>query len=176
MGNRTIEAQAPIASRLIAGALAGTVATAPMTTAMRFLHARLEPRDRYPLPPREIVGSVAPRLPGPALTDSTLVAHFAYGALSGAGLAAVARRPGLAAGMAGGAAIWAASYLGWIPTVGILRPATRHPRRRNRLMILAHIVWGAAFSIARSELLRSRSAFGDGPLKDAVPKRQKERG
>jgi hypothetical protein len=43
-----------------------------------------------------------------------------------------------------GVAIWAGSYLGWLPTVGILTPATRHPWRRNLLMIVAHVIWGVA--------------------------------
>jgi uncharacterized membrane protein YagU involved in acid resistance len=45
-------------------------------------------------------------------------------------------------GALAGLALWVGSYLGWLPAVGILRPATRHPWRRNLLMIVAHIVWG----------------------------------
>ncbi|ASP86732.1 hypothetical protein CDO26_19225 (plasmid) [Sinorhizobium meliloti] len=36
-------------------------------------------------------------------------------------------------GPAYGLAIWAASYLGWIPAAGILTPATKHPMSRNLL-------------------------------------------
>ena len=45
-------------------------------------------------------------------------------------------------GLTAGVAIWAGSYLGWLPAMGILSPATRHPWRRNLLMIVAHIIWG----------------------------------
>jgi uncharacterized membrane protein YagU involved in acid resistance len=41
-----------------------------------------------------------------------------------------------------GLGVWVASYLGLMPMLGILRPATRHPARRNALMIAAHLVWG----------------------------------
>jgi uncharacterized membrane protein YagU involved in acid resistance len=150
------------------GAIAGFVATAPMTSVMRRLHQRLDKEKRYPLPPREIVGSVMRALPNSAANNVSLAAHFTYGALSGAALAGVARRPTLWSGIGGGAAIWLASYLGWIPAAGILKPAPEHPRPRNRLMIIAHIVWGTAFVITRRELLNSRMAFGEGRLKDSA--------
>jgi putative membrane protein len=35
------------------------------------------------------------------------------------------------------------SYLGLLPALGILRPATEHPERRNALMIVAHLIWGS---------------------------------
>ena len=155
-----------LSTRLVCGAIAGFVATAPMTAVMHRVHRRLDGEDRYPLPPREIVGSVAPPLRKEAATSTTLAAHFAYGALSGAALAAVMRKPTLGGGVAGGLSIWLASYLGWIPAFGILKPAIDHPAPRNALMNLAHIVWGAAYAIAQRDLLNSGSAFGDGLLKD----------
>jgi len=39
--------------------------------------------------------------------------------------------------------VWGGSYLGLLPSLGILRPATDHPAQRNALMIAAHLVWGA---------------------------------
>lgn len=137
-----------------------------MTAAMHRLHRRLGRRNRYPLPPREIVGAAIPGLPGVPATDATLVAHFAYGAASGALLAAVARKPTIGEGMAGGLAIWVASYMGWIPAFGILKPANRHPGDRNALMAFVHLIWGSAFAIAHRDLLESRSAFDRGLLKD----------
>ena len=160
-----------LSSRLLTGALAGVVATAPMTAAMTHLHRGLAGRNRYPLPPREIVGSVAPPLKGAAASDATIAAHFAYGALCGAAFAALSPKPTIATGVAGGVGIWLASYFGWVPSINILRPASRHPASRNALMILAHVVWGGAFAVAQSELLESRTAFDGGPLKD----RERER-
>ena len=162
------EAKAALPSRLVYGALAGLVATAPMTAVMRRLHRKLKKKQQYPLPPREIVGAVAPGADDASATDSTLVAHFAYGALSGAALAAVIERPSVVRGMSGGVVVWLASYLGWIPAAGILKPATRHPARRNALMLVAHLVWGSAYAVAQRELIKSRTAFDDGPLKDVA--------
>ena len=156
----------PLAGRIIRGALAGFVATLPMTAAMHRLHRRLPEEDRYPLPPREIIGSVAPELPRNPASDTSLVAHFAYGALCGAAIAAVSRKPSQASGMAAGVGIWLASYLGWIPGSKILKPATAHPAPRNATMILSHLVWGSAYSLGQAELLKSERIFRDGPLKD----------
>lgn len=39
---------------LIAGSVAGCVATLPMTLAMEAMHRQLPPEEQYPLPPREI--------------------------------------------------------------------------------------------------------------------------
>jgi hypothetical protein len=156
----------PLSWRLVCGALAGMVATAPMTAAMRRFHEQLPNRDRYPLPPREIVSSAAPELPETEARNASILAHFAYGALSGAALAALKRRPTLGFGASGGVAIWAASYFGWIPAMGILKPADRHPAARNGGMILSHIIWGSAFALAQAELLKSKPIFDDGPIKD----------
>jgi putative membrane protein len=46
-----------------------------------------------------------------------------------------------------GLLVWTASYLGWLPAVGILAPATRHPARRNALMIVAHLIWSATLGL-----------------------------
>jgi uncharacterized membrane protein YagU involved in acid resistance len=153
----------PASSRLLAGALGGLVGTAAMTAAMRRLHGRLHEGERYPLPPREILQSVAgwtdmERQAGEGeLQDLTLGAHFAYGAAAGA-LYAVARpSDGMLAGAGYGLAVWAASYLGWIPALAILEPATRHPFRRNGLMLAAHVVWGATTALTIRELERAEA-------------------
>lgn len=54
--------------------------------------------------------------------------------------------------------MWVASYLGWIPASRRLKAATRHPARRNGLMLIAHLVWGAALTASLRELERSRAA------------------
>jgi biotin transporter BioY len=78
---------------------------------------------------------------------ATWVSHFAYGAACGALYGAVSgerldEHPVLA-GVGFGLAVWAGSYLGWLPAANVLSPATEHPARRNALMIAAHVVWGA---------------------------------
>jgi uncharacterized membrane protein YagU involved in acid resistance len=161
-----------LGTRLVLGGIAGFVGTMAMTAAMRRMHQRLPARERYPLTPREIVDSAAAKadvvLPNEAAKDVTTVAHFAYGAAMGALVSAMNPDPGKKTGAAAGMAIWLASYMGWIPAVAILEPATEHPKRRNLLMVGAHIVWGAATASALRELRLARETIlEDGPDKDA---------
>jgi hypothetical protein len=156
--------------------LGGLVGTAAMTAAMRRMHGRLPDRERYPLPPREIIQSVAGRTgmdrqAGEGdLQDLTLGAHFAYGAAAGA-LYAVARPgDGVFAGVCYGLAVWAGSYLGWIPGLAILEPATRHPRRRNGLMLAAHVVWGATTALTIRELERAEAEVFAGRAAPDAPR------
>ena len=161
-----------LASRLVIGGIAGLVGTMAMTAAMRRLHRRLPEEERYPLTPREIVDSGSRQLglplTGETAKDVTTVAHFAYGAAMGAMIAAMNPDPKKRTGAAAGVAIWLASYMGWIPAVGTLEPATRHPARRNLLMIGVHLVWGSATAGAIRELREARETiFRDGPDRDA---------
>ena len=161
-----------LTSRLILGGIAGFVGTMAMTAAMRRLHRRLPAKQRYPLPPREIVDSgsrqIGMPLAGEAAKDVATAAHFAYGAAMGAAIAAMNPDPKKRTGAAAGAAIWLASYMGWIPAVGTLEPATRHPARRNMLMIGVHLIWGAATAAALRELRSARSTIlKDGPDRDS---------
>jgi uncharacterized membrane protein YagU involved in acid resistance len=147
-----------------AGAVGGTLATVPMTAVMVALHRRLSPAEQFPLPPREITQQVAQRagldshLAERQRTDLSLLAHFGYGAATGALQAVLFPKPRhpLLQGSAYGLAVWAISYLGWIPAAGILRPATEHPRRRRRLMLLAHIVWGGVAACVTPYLTKAR--------------------
>ena len=162
-----------LGSRLLIGGIAGFVGTLAMTAAMRRLHRRLPAKERYPLTPREIVDSAAAKvkaLPNEAAKDITTAAHFAYGAAMGAAIGALNPDPSKRTGAAAGVAVWLASYLGWIPAVGILEPATGHPRRRNALMIGVHLVWGAATAAAMRELRLARGTiFASGEDRDAPP-------
>ena len=142
--------------RLVYGSLAGLAATLPMTAAMGRLHRRLPENQRYALPPREIVAAAG----GPERPGATLLAHFGYGALTGALFALQPRRSPLV-GAGFGVAVWAASYLGWIPALGLLAPATRHPARRNALMLAAHLAWGSALA---SGCARSRPRSAPSPV------------
>lgn len=129
------------------GVLAGMAATTLMTSAMTRLHARLPARQRYSLPPRQILGALAG---GGAF--ATVVMHFVFGALAGGLFPLMTRRRGAAAGATYGGAVWAVSYLGWLPASGVLRPAWRHPPLRNGLMLTAHLIWGGALAAALREL------------------------
>ena len=157
-----------LGSRLVDGAIAGFDGT----MAMRRLHRRLPAKERYPLTPREIVDSGAKQvgvpLTGEAAKDVTALAHFAYGAATGALLAAMNPDPKKRTGALYGAGVWLASYMGWLPAVGNLKPATEHPPRRNFLLIGVHLFWGAATAACIRELRAARETIlGDGPDKDA---------
>ncbi len=141
-------------NRILLGALAGLAATGPMTLAMKLLHEQLPREERYPLPPRQVTEGLAEKagvneqLDDAEREAATWVSHFAYGTACGALYGALTgersdARP-LLAGVGFGLAVWAGSYLGWLPAAGIISPATEHPARRNALMIAAHVVWGAA--------------------------------
>jgi hypothetical protein len=162
-----------LGSRLLIGGIAGFVGTLAMTSVMARGHRRLPPQERYPLTPREIVDSALAKagmeLGNEAAKDATLAAHFLYGAACGALIAAADPRPSETRGALAGAGVWLASYLGWIPGVGILKPATEHPLRRNLLMIGSHLVWGATTARAMRELTLARETMVEaGPDEDAV--------
>ena len=156
-----------LSSRLLIGAIAGIAGTMAMTSAMRRFHKRLPARERYPLPPREIVDSaMAP--PDALARPITIAAHFAYGAACGALLGAADPKMGRGAGALAGTAIWIGSYMGWIPALSLLKPANAHPLRRDALMISVHIVWGTATASAMRELSQAHDTiFAAGSAQDA---------
>jgi len=155
-----------LGTRLAIGAIAGFVATMAMTSAMRRLHRRLPARERYPLTPREIVDRTLDP-PDAAAPDFTLIAHFAYGAGCGALIAAADPRIGRFGGALAGGGVWLASYMGWLPAFGVLKPAIGHPLRRNAVMVAAHFAWGWSTSEAMRELIAARETiFAAGPEPD----------
>lgn len=137
-------------NKLLLGAAAGFAATVPMTVAMKVLHSNLPEDEDYPLPPREIIDETArlvelqDDLNEETKTALTFAGHFAYGTATGAIYPLLISNPNPVNGVVYGVGVWGASYLGWLPAVGILGSATKHPARRVALMIAAHVVWGAA--------------------------------
>jgi len=137
--------------KLLKGAAAGFVATAPMSLTMLVGWKLLPEREKYHLPPRLITEEITERmgieedLTENQLAGLTVLSHFGYGAFFGALYASSSERVPVHSSLKGalaGLGVWVGSYLGWLPAMGILSPATRHPWRRNLLMIVAHIVWG----------------------------------
>ena len=150
-------------NKIVAGTLAGLTATAPMTAAMVAMHKALPAHERYPLPPRKVTMRAAKKvgmkkhLDEPQRTAATLAAHFGYGAAMGGIFALLApRAPGrpMVKGVTWGLIVWATSYLGLLPATGLHEPATQHPRERNLLMILAHVVWGGSLGLLLSRRVR----------------------
>lgn len=140
------------------GALAGALATVPMSAVMLGAErAGLMGRQ-----PPEVIAqkalAAANQEPGKGAVHATAVAaHFGFGAAAGAAFAWLNgdenSGPRLVAnGLAFGLAVYAVSYAGWIPAMGIL-PAPSHDRQgRQPSMAAAHAVYGIALAL----LLRSQ--------------------
>jgi len=147
--------------KLLKGALAGFVATVPMSLSMLIGWMLLPRREKYHLPPRLITEEITERvgiedeMSEDQLIVATVASHFGYGALVGSIYALFEQRLPIYSGFKGvlaGLTIWAGSYLGWLPALDILPPATKHPWRRNLMMILAHVVWGATLGAVTQKL------------------------
>jgi uncharacterized membrane protein YagU involved in acid resistance len=139
--------------------IAGTVSTAVMTGVMEILYNMLPHREQYPLPPEEIATVIERKVFGKSLGESphmawTLISHFGYGIILAGVYSMVADRMpfrALLKGVLYGLAVWAGSYLGWLPALHIIPPATKHPPERNWLMLVAHVAWGAVLGITTSK-------------------------
>ncbi len=138
-------------SSLLTGAVAGAVATVPMTLTL-FGVAPFLPHVRA-FPPRLAVRMVTAKaglwqqLSARQRSRLSWAGHFGYGALMGGVYAGVAGRPGTGgagSGAAFGLAVWAGSYLGVLPALGIRRPLQRSFRDDHVQLVAAHLVWGAA--------------------------------
>ena len=146
-------------SAFVRGALAGAIATVPMTFVMKEIYAMLPRRQQaLPLPP-EIITANAETIAGARPVDpnahvaAATASHFGFGAFCGIVYALLAHRIAPRAnvrpevrGPLFGLAVWAASYLGWVPALGLAPSAAREPKERNFMMIAAHLVWGFALS------------------------------
>lgn len=151
---------------LLLGARAGLVATALMSLLMLAGKAAgLTGR----LPPAKITDEATRELPGqPDRDDRDAIAaviHFGFGSVAGAlfGLGAAGlRRTWLstALGMAYGTAVYAVSYLGWIPALNLMPPATEDRPGRTLTMLAAHWVYGATLG-ALLALGNQRHDFAD---------------
>ena len=139
--------------KLEQGATAGALATVPMTAVMLGAQ-RLGLLGQAP--PAKITNAALAKVgaqpTGDERTALTALAHFGFGAAAGA-LFSLARpgRPSLARaaleGAAFGTAVWATSYIGVIPRLGIM-PEPQHDRPgRPSTMVLAHWVFGASLGL-----------------------------
>jgi len=139
-------------NKYLAGAIAGTAATIPMTVLMVYMHRRIPASERKTLPPKQITKEVVSGLGAQDMVDEkteletmSAASHLAYGAASGAAYALIAPLVDLPPAMKGtlfGLAVWTGSYLGWLPMAGVRQSATKRPMSESAMMIAAHIVFG----------------------------------
>jgi len=152
---------------MLMGAAAGFISTLPMTIFMQTAWMQMPRREMHPLPPRQITrkllrrSGVQGRINDRSETALTLLLHFLFGAAAGAFYGVLTEKfPGRdeVKGTLAGASLWTGSYLGWIPALRILPPATQHPWRMNLLMLVAHFIWGFSWGIL-TRMFSSRKQY-----------------
>jgi uncharacterized membrane protein YagU involved in acid resistance len=140
-------------NNLLSGAVAGTVATVPMTIFWEAMHDRMPGEPPRPLPPREVAealvvkAGVSRRFSESEIEWLAMALHFGYGAFTGAIFGTMAPRHagrGIVAGALFGVGVWTASYLGWLPAAGVRQSPRYDVPARTRLILASHVVWGAA--------------------------------
>lgn len=145
------------------GAVAGAAATALMSAPM-LVAGRAGAMGTQP--PERVVEEALGRAGHDDASEEeqnlmATLAHLGMGSGSGA-LFALARRrldlpvPTAAQGVAFGLAVWATSYKGWMPALGILPPAEDDRPGRRRTMVATHVLFGAALGVIEDRMVRRR--------------------
>jgi uncharacterized membrane protein YagU involved in acid resistance len=136
---------------LLRGALAGGLATAPMSGLMM---GAKQLGLVGGMPPEKITAKFLNKAGiQRSKTQQDVLAtltHVGFGAAAGAAFGVIAPRRLIARlplGMAYGTAIWGVSYMGWVPALGIMPPADRDRRDRQMVLLASHIVYGAALAL-----------------------------
>jgi uncharacterized membrane protein YagU involved in acid resistance len=146
---------------LLQGGIAGLVATGPMSVFMLATRRFLPKRHRYALPPEIITEELAQRMHvrwhmnKVQVEAATVVSHFGYGAAMGTLYGSSRNKiplPSPVKGILFGLIVWAASYLGLLPLIGMSESGRSEPGRRNLLMIAAHVVWGVTLGLVAEVL------------------------
>ena len=151
------------------GAIAGAIGTFAMTVGMEIFYRLTPLRERQPLMPSEIVQRVmsaagSERALG-ALDQRqhaalTLAAHLGYGMTGGIAYPFTMRGvplPPLTRGAIYGVGVYALSYLGWLPSLSILRSATTYTPQRALGLLAVHLVYGSVTALVTDGLLQSAS-------------------
>lgn len=142
------------ARRVIGGTLGGLLGSAVM--AVPIVGARAAGLIGTP-PPKRITEGLLDR--AGVRTDSqteeqlSALLHVGFGvgagALYGAVVPPVRDVPrALAFGLAFGTAVYAVSYAGWVPALGLMPPPQRDQPARQVVMLVAHWLYGATIALA----------------------------
>ncbi|HEX4056509.1 MAG TPA: DUF1440 domain-containing protein [Tepidisphaeraceae bacterium] len=96
---------------------------------------------------KDAIGALA-TIPKPVEHAVAMTAPFAYGAAFGALYGLVRRhskhRSALADGIVLGSVVYAAGYLGWLPTVGLTKPVWKQELPEIAGEVLRHVAYGVA--------------------------------
>lgn len=157
----------------LAGALGGIAGGTAMTVMMTQVGPRVLPRDVLPdTPAPQKVVEWAEReagepdaLAGKPKKVAALGAHLAYSAATGAGyglarqaVPALSRVPTPVAGVGFGLLVWAASFEGLLPALGVMPPTTAHPPKRWPAPLMGHSLFGAVTALVAARLQRTITA------------------
>lgn len=143
---------------LIRGATAGAVATIMMSVHMLWVR-RTNRIDA--IGPEHITDAAFDAVSHEPSTAQhalgTTIAHLGFGSTTGAVFAAATRgrRVPWWGGTAYGLAVAAASYQGWVPSLGILPPLRDAPSGRRNEIIVSHVIYG---NVLAGVLNRSRAS------------------
>ena len=148
-------------NRILRGAVAGALATAPMSAVMM---GGKQVGLVGGMPPEKVTSRVLRRSgirPSKAQQDAlATVFHLGFGTGAGAVFGVIAPRRLIArvpSGMAYAAAIWGVSYMGWVPAFGIMPAADRDRRDRQIVMLAGHLVYGTALALTVGRRARTSS-------------------
>jgi hypothetical protein len=125
-------------------------------------HRWLPRRQRDPLPPQQITDrALASAQSHDDLSPQqraalAVIEHFRYGTATGALYGSLISASPVSMNYLW-SRVWAGSYMGLLPSVGLYRSAKDEPVRRNLLMLGAHVVWGASLGFL-TELLSLRNS------------------
>jgi hypothetical protein len=135
---------------ILDGALGGVVGTAGMSA---FMLAAGKAGLMGEHPPDTIAGAALDAVgirqqDEEAQNALAILLHFGFGISCGMLFGVLHRRlplrlPAALHGMIFAAIIWVTSYQGWIPALGIMPPASEDRPDRPRIMLLAHLIYGA---------------------------------
>jgi hypothetical protein len=140
------------AARLLArGGMAGALATIAMSASLA-IEKKLGLLGEHP--PLKIVRGVRRRIGFLGTSQridrvAAMGAHLAFGAAAGAlfGLAHARPRGWATSSVSGagfGMAVWATSYYGWVPALGLMKPPHRDRPMRPASMVAAHLLFGCS--------------------------------
>ena len=142
------------AMRVVGGTVGGVVGSAFM--AVPILAARAAGLTGTPAPERITEGLLhraGVRLDRDTEDQVTAMSHVGFGAGAGALYGVLAPRDtdlprALALGLGYATALYAVSYAGWVPALGLLAPPDRDQPARQVVMLVAHWLYGVSIAVA----------------------------